>query len=78
MSTTLSVSGRGLGPIIGVHAGLLVGGGIALSLDPPAQGWGVFVWVVACVAALAVSTFYLGALVLAHFVIDVAGWRLTF
>ena len=27
--------------------------------------------------ALAVSTFYLGALVLAHFVIDVAGWRLT-
>lgn len=28
-------------------------------------------------AALAVSTFYLGALVLSHFVIDVAGWRLT-
>jgi hypothetical protein len=28
-------------------------------------------------AALAVSTFYLGALVLAHFVIDVAGWRIT-
>ena len=28
-------------------------------------------------AALAVSTFYLGALVLAHFVVDVAGWRLT-
>lgn len=28
-------------------------------------------------AALAVSTFYLGALVLAHFAIDVAGWRLT-
>lgn len=28
-------------------------------------------------AALAVSTFYLGALVLAHFVIDVADWRLT-
>ena len=28
-------------------------------------------------AALAVSTFYLGALVLAHFLIDVAGWRLT-
>ncbi|RYY48308.1 MAG: hypothetical protein EON53_06290 [Actinomycetales bacterium] len=27
--------------------------------------------------ALAVSTFYLGALVLAHFLIDVAGWRLT-
>ncbi len=28
-------------------------------------------------AALAVSTFYLGALVLAHFLIDVAGWRLV-
>lgn len=28
-------------------------------------------------AALAVSTFYLGALVLAHFVVDVADWRLT-
>lgn len=28
-------------------------------------------------AASAVSTFYLGALVLAHFVVDVAGWRLT-
>lgn len=28
-------------------------------------------------AALAVSTFYLGALVLAHFVIDVAGWRIV-
>ena len=27
--------------------------------------------------ALAVSTFYLGALVLAHFVIDVAGWTIT-
>ena len=28
-------------------------------------------------AALAVSTFYLGALVLSHFLIDVARWRLT-
>jgi hypothetical protein len=28
-------------------------------------------------AALAVSTFYLGALVLAHFLVDVAGWRLS-
>jgi hypothetical protein len=28
-------------------------------------------------AALAVSTFYLGALVLAYFVIDVAGWTIT-
>ena len=28
-------------------------------------------------AAFAVSTFYLGALVFAHFLIDVAGWRIT-
>jgi hypothetical protein len=28
-------------------------------------------------AALAVSTFYLGALVLTVFLADVAGWRLT-
>jgi hypothetical protein len=28
-------------------------------------------------AALAVSTFYLGALVLSHFLIDVAGWSVT-
>ncbi|MDO9408401.1 hypothetical protein [Patulibacter sp.] len=28
-------------------------------------------------AALAVSTFYLGALVIAHFLIDIAGWRIT-
>ncbi|GAA4377667.1 DUF6989 domain-containing protein [Nocardioides caricicola] len=28
-------------------------------------------------AALAVSTFYLGALVLTHFVVDVAAWRIT-
>jgi hypothetical protein len=28
-------------------------------------------------AALAVSTSYLGALVLAHFVVDVATWRVT-
>lgn len=32
--------------------GLFLGGAIALSLDPPAQGWGVFVCVVAYVAAL--------------------------
>ena len=45
-------SRAGLGPIIGVHAGLFVGGAVALSLDAPAQGWGVFVVVVAYVAAL--------------------------
>ena len=52
MATTLSTSSQGLGPIIGVHLALFVGGGFALSLDPPAQGWGVFVCVVAYVAAL--------------------------
>ncbi|MET0928475.1 MAG: hypothetical protein ABWX74_03105 [Aeromicrobium sp.] len=49
---TLPTTRQGLGPIIGVHAGLLVGGAVALSLDAPAQGWGVFVCVVAYVAAL--------------------------
>ena len=56
MTATLSPTGlasrRGLGPVIGVHAGLFAGGAIALALDPPAQGWGVFLVVVAYVAAL--------------------------
>ena len=34
-------------------------------------------WGVRTAAALAVSTFYLGALVLSYFVIDVATWRIT-
>ncbi len=51
----LSPSRRGLGPVIGVHAALLVGGAVALSLTPPAQGWGVLVCVVAYVAALLVA-----------------------
>jgi hypothetical protein len=38
---------------------------------------GVAVYVIPAEAALAVSTFYLGALVLAHFVVDVAGWRIS-
>lgn len=54
MTTTVPESRRGLGPIIGVHIGLLVGGAIALSLDPPAQGWGVLVCVVAYLVALLV------------------------
>lgn len=45
-------SGRGLGPVIAVHAALLVGGTVALFLDPPAQGWGVFLCVAAYVVAL--------------------------
>ena len=45
-------SRQGLGPLVGVHAALLLGGGVALSLDPPAQGWCVLGCVVAYVAAL--------------------------
>ncbi|WP_028645465.1 DUF6989 domain-containing protein [Nocardioides sp. URHA0020] len=56
MTATLSppdlTSREGLGPIIGVHAGLLVGGAVALSLGAPAQGWGVLLLVVAYVVAL--------------------------
>lgn len=39
-------------PIVAVHVGLLAGGAVALSLDAPAQGWGVFVVVAAYVASL--------------------------
>jgi len=39
-------------PLLGVHVALLVLGAVALSLDPPAQGWGVLAVVVAYVAAL--------------------------
>ena len=52
MTATLRSSRTGLGPIISVHAVLLVGGAIALSLDSPAQGWGVLVTAVAYVLAL--------------------------
>lgn len=52
MTTTLHVPRKALGPIIGVHVALFVGGTIALSLDRPAQGWGVLGCVVAYVAAL--------------------------
>lgn len=44
----------GLGPVLAVHVALLAGGAVALSLDPPAQGWGVLVCVVGYVAALLV------------------------
>ena len=58
MTTTLRPTGRtsrqGLGPVVGVHAALFVGGAVALSMDPPAQGWGVLVCVVTYVAALLV------------------------
>lgn len=56
MTATLSPTGltsrRGLGPVLGVHAGLFAGGAVALALEPPAQGWGVFLVVVAYTAAL--------------------------
>jgi hypothetical protein len=56
VTTTLRGNGRTstqrLGPVLGVHAGLFAGGAVALSLDPPAQGWGVLVCVVAYVVAL--------------------------
>ena len=56
VTTTLREPGRtstqGLVPILGVHAALFAGGAVALSLDPPAQGWGVLVCVVAYVTAL--------------------------
>ncbi|MGB3771126.1 MAG: hypothetical protein WBA00_08275 [Rhodococcus sp. (in: high G+C Gram-positive bacteria)] len=44
----------GVRPILGVHVGLAVVGAIALSLDPPAQGWGVVAAIVAYVVALVV------------------------
>ena len=52
MTTTLNTSRQALGPLIGVHVALLAGGAVVLSLDPPAQGWGVLVVVVAYVVAL--------------------------
>lgn len=43
---------QGLGPVLGVHAGLFAGGAVALSLVPPAQGWGVLLCVAGYVVAL--------------------------
>lgn len=51
-SRTPLTSRSGLGPVLGVHVGLFAGGAVALALDPPAQGWGVFVVVTAYVVAL--------------------------
>jgi len=52
VTAALVVPRRGLGPVLGVHAALLLGGAVALSLDPPAQGWAVLASVVGYVAAL--------------------------
>ncbi len=50
--TTTLPTRQGLGPIIGAHAVLLVGAAIALSLDAPAQGWGVLLTAVTYVVTL--------------------------
>ncbi|MFC5678855.1 DUF6989 domain-containing protein [Aeromicrobium endophyticum] len=51
-----SAGSTDLVPLLLVHAGLLVAGGVALSLDRPAQGWGVLAIVVAYVVALQLAT----------------------
>ena len=52
MTATITRPQRGLGAIIGVQVGLLVGGAVALALDPPTQGWAVFICAVVYVVAL--------------------------
>lgn len=52
MPEPLQIPPRGLGAVLVVHAGLLAGGAVALSLDPPARGWAVLASVVAYVGAL--------------------------
>lgn len=56
MTATLDSTGHasrvGLLPVLGVHVGLFVGGGVALALDPPIQGWAVLVVVTAYAGAL--------------------------
>lgn len=47
---------RDLAPIVLVHVGLLLAGGLSLSLSRPAQGWGVLATVVAYVVALQAAT----------------------
>ncbi|MBD8606503.1 hypothetical protein IFT73_06520 [Aeromicrobium sp. CFBP 8757] len=54
-SPASSDHGTDLVPLVLVHVGLLVAGGVSLSLDRPAQGWGVLATVVAYVAALQVA-----------------------
>ena len=54
-SPTSSEHGTELVPLLLVHAGLLVAGGVSLTLDRPAQGWGVLATVVAYVVALQVA-----------------------
>lgn len=55
MSSTLPAVRPNLAPVIGVHVALAVVGAIVLSLEAPAQGWGVLLTVVAYAAALHVA-----------------------
>ena len=50
------MSARGLAPLVLVHAGLLIAGVVALSLDAPAKGWAVLATIVGYVVALLVAT----------------------
>jgi hypothetical protein len=49
------MSARGLTPLVLVHAALLIAGGLVLTLDAPAKGWGVLAIVVGYVIALQVA-----------------------
>ena len=49
------MSARGLAPLVLVHAGLLIAGVVALSLDAPAKGWAVLATVIGYVVALQVA-----------------------
>lgn len=74
-TSLLPTAGRSVGPVVAVHAALLLGGAVALSLDPPAQGWGVLVCVVAYVGALLVvcrTTGHTELLALAGFLVLVS------
>lgn len=53
---TTPVDRSDLTPLVLLHAGLLIVGGVSLSLDRPAQGWGVLATVVLYVIGLQVAT----------------------
>lgn len=63
---------RELAPVVLVHLGLLVAGGVSLSLDRPAQGWGVLLTVAGYVAALQVATRRTELAALAAFLVPVS------
>jgi len=71
-SLTATDRGKDLAPVVLVHAGLLVAGGISLALDRPAQGWGVLATVVAYVVALQVVTRGTDLAALAAFLVPVS------